>query len=260
MSLRLNTTSCYRLLTAIIVLAACLSAAHAAQAQPPELPRVSIDFGADAEESEQLTSSLQILLLLTVLSLAPAIITLLTSFARIVIVLSFTRSALGVQQVPPNSILIGLALLLTAYTMAPVWKQVDEDALQPYTQQAIGYDEALRRAGVPVRQFILKQVRESDLKLFVEMSRLPLPETPDDIPFYVLTPAFIISEMKTAFIMGFMIFIPFIIVDMVVASTLMSMGMMMMPPMLISLPCKLLLFVMIDGWHLITRGLLSSFS
>ncbi len=253
------------LLIGLFVTAVCAGAAQAAQPapplQPPALPRISLDFGGGAtEEPEQLTASLQILLLLTVLSLAPAIITMLTSFARTVIVLSFTRSALGIQQAPPNSVLIGLALLLTAYTMAPVWEQIDRTALKPYQSRSISYEVAMQRAGMPIREFILKQVRQSDLQLFVDMSRLPPPARPEDVPLYVLAPAFVISEMKTAFIMGFMIFIPFIIVDMVVASTLMSMGMMMMPPMLVSLPCKLLLFVMIDGWHLITKGLLASFS
>ncbi len=231
-----------------------------AHAQAPSQPLVHVDIpGLTDPQGPQLSSSLQILLLLTVLSLAPAIVTMLTSFARTVIVLSFTRSALGAQQVPPNTVLIGLALFLTAYTMAPVWKQIDQNAMQPYVAKEITYQTALTRAMTPVRGFMFRQVRQSDLELFVDLSRLPAPRTPDDVPTYVLAPAFIISELKTAFIMGFIIYIPFIIIDMVVASILMSMGMMMMPPMLISLPCKLLLFVMMDGWHLITRGLLTSF-
>jgi len=231
----------------------------AALAAPGGLPRLTLDLGSNANNPEQLSSGLQILLLLTVLSLAPAIVTMLTSFARIVIVLSFTRSALGAQQVPPNSVLVGLALFLTAFSMAPVWTQINERALQPYAKHQITYEAAMAQATDPVRHFMFRQVRESDLELFVSMARVPRPQRPDDIPTWVLAPAFIISELKTSFIMGFMIFIPFVIVDMVVASTLMSMGMMMMPPMLVSLPCKLLLFVMVDGWHLIAQGLLNSF-
>jgi flagellar biosynthetic protein FliP len=224
------------------------------------LPKLTVDFGGEAGQSPtEMSASLQILLLLTVLSLAPAIVTMLTSFARTVIVLSFTRSALGTQQVPPNSVLIGLAIFLTAYTMAPVWSRINEDALQPYTNQSITYEVALARATGPVRDFMFSQVRQSDLELFVGMAGAQ-PQDKDDIPTYVLAPAFILSELKTSFIMGFIIFVPFVIVDMVVASTLMSMGMMMMPPMLISLPCKLLLFIMVDGWHLITQGLLTSFA
>ncbi len=237
-----------------------LLACGPAYAQLSPLPPISVNIGGgNPQAPAQLSSSLQILLLLTVLSLAPAIITMLTSFARTVIVLSFTRSALGAQQVPPNSVLVGLALFLTAFTMAPVWKQIDHDAIQPYASHAVTYQVALTRGMQPLRQFMFRQVRQSDLALFVDMSGLPAPRTPDDVPTYVLAPAFIISELKTAFIMGFTIFIPFIVVDMVVASILMSMGMMMMPPVLISLPCKLLLFIMMDGWHLITKGLLSSF-
>lgn len=234
------------------------AAAHGAPGAPA-LPRLSVDFGGGSQSPEQISASLQVLLLLTVLSLAPAIVTMLTSFARIVIVLSFTRSALGASQVPPNAVLIGLALFLTAFTMAPVWQQIDKTALQPYQAHQISYQAAINRASEPVRGFMFRQVRPADLSLFVGMAKMPQPAGPADIPTYVLAPAFIISELKTAFIMGFIIFIPFMIVDMVVASSLMSMGMMMMPPMLVSLPCKLLLFVLVDGWHLITQGLVNSF-
>ena len=242
----------------LALLALVLGLPSTAGAAPAPLPRLSLELGG-AQGPQQLSASLQILLILTVLSLAPAVVTMLTSFARIVIVLSFTRSALGAQQVPPNSVLVGLALFLTTFTMAPVWTQVNEQALKPYSSNVITYQVAMERAAEPVRAFMFRQVRQSDLELFVGMSRLPRPQGPAEIPTYVLAPAFIISELKTAFIMGFIIFIPFVIVDMVVASTLMSMGMMMMPPMLVSLPCKLLLFVMVDGWHLVTQGLLSSF-
>jgi flagellar biosynthesis protein FliP len=237
------------------VLLACCSAVCA---EPAAIPKLSL--GVDASKSpEDVSSSLQILLMLTVLSLAPALVTMLTSFARIVIVLSFTRSAIGAQQIPPNSVLIGLALFLTMFTMAPVWKQVNTEALQPYLAKQITYQTAIDRASTPIRDFLFRQTRESDLKLFVDLSKGDQPQTRADVPTYVLVPAFIISELKTAFIMGFMIFIPFLVIDLVVATILMSMGMMMMPPMLISLPCKIMLFVLVDGWHLIVQNLITSF-
>jgi len=227
-------------------------------AEPVGMPKITL--GVDPSKSPQdVSTSLQILLLLTALSLAPALVTMLTSFARIAIVLSFTRSALGAQQIPPNSILIGLALFLTVFTMAPVWKQVNKEALQPYLAQTISYQTAIDRASVPVRKFLFSQTRENDLALFVKMAKLERPKNRDDVPTYVVVPAFIISELKTAFTMGFMIFIPFLVIDLVVATVLMSMGMMMMPPMLIALPCKIMLFVLVDGWHLIVQSLISSF-
>ena len=228
-------------------------------AEPLGVPKFS--FGLDAAKSPQdVSMSLQILLMLTVLSLAPALVTMLTSFARIVIVLSFTRSALGAQQIPPNSVLIGLALFLTVFTMAPVWKKVDSQALQPYMAHKITYQVAIDKAAVPVRDFLFRQTRERDLALFVKMAKIDRPRNRADVPTYVLVPAFIIGELKTAFTMGFMIFIPFLVIDLVVATILMSMGMMMMPPALISLPCKIMLFVLVDGWHLIVQSLLTSFN
>jgi len=185
--------------------------------------------------------------------------TMVTSFARIVIVLSFTRSALGTQQIPPNSVLVGLALFLTFFTMAPVWSRVNDHALQPYLRQEIGYQEATDNAAQPVREFMFRQTRESDLGLMMSLAHLPRPSTSDDVPTHVLIPAFVIGELKTAFIMGFVVYVPFLIIDMVVAVTLMSMGMMMVPPILISLPFKVLLFIMVNGWHLITQALVTSF-
>jgi len=228
-------------------------------AEPIGLPNIQIAMGG-AKSPQQVAGSLQILLLLTVLSLAPALIIMLTSFGRIVIVLSFTRSALGAQQIPPNSVLIGLALFLTAFTMAPVWNQANREALQPYLAGKISYQEAGRRASVPIRVFMFRQTRESDLKLFVKMSQSPRPQDREAVATYVLVPAFIISELKTAFTMGCMIFIPFLVIDLVVATTLMSAGMMMMPPVMISLPCKVMLFVLVDGWHLIVQSLVASFN
>ncbi|MHB9130832.1 MAG: flagellar type III secretion system pore protein FliP [Armatimonadota bacterium] len=222
-----------------------------------QLPSVNIRVGQG--DNGDLSTSLQIILLLTILSLAPAIIMLLTSFPRIVIVLGFLRSALGTQQIPPNSVLIGLALFLTAFTWAPVWQQVNDQALQPYLSHQIRYDAAMQQAMLPVRAFMFRQARENDLALFVGMAKMPQPRTQADIPTYVLVPAFIIGELKTAFTMGFLLYIPFVIIDLVVATILMSMGMMMMPPVLVSLPCKIMLFVLVDGWHLITQSLVASF-
>jgi flagellar biosynthetic protein FliP len=209
--------------------------------------------------SQQMSTTLQILLLMTVLSIAPAILLLMTSFTRIIIVLSFVRNALGTQQLPPNQVLIGLALFLTFFVMAPTWNQINTNAIQPYLNQQITQSEALTRAETPLRDFMFKQTRESDLQLFVSLSKMKQPKTYRDIPTYVLIPAFVISELKTAFQMGFAIFIPFMVIDMIVSSALMSMGMMMLPPMLISLPFKLLLFVLVDGWHLVVQSLVTSF-
>ncbi|MCB0191863.1 MAG: flagellar type III secretion system pore protein FliP [Anaerolineae bacterium] len=213
----------------------------------------------DGSDPQAVSSSLQILLLLTVLSLAPALLVVITAFTRIVIVLSFVRNALAVPQVPPNQVIVGLSLFLTLYVMAPTWSKINQEALQPYLDGEISQQAAYETGIVPIREFLFKQTREQDLALFMHLSDLPRPETRDDIPNYVLIPAFIISELKTAFQMGIVIFVPFLVIDMVVASALMSMGMMMLPPSLISLPFKLLLFVMVDGWHLIIRSLVMSF-
>jgi flagellar biosynthesis protein FliP len=242
----------------VTVLLGLIMAAPTAAQEMPLLPKINIGV-EQATEASDVSLSLQVLLLLTVLSLAPAILLMLTSFTRIVIVLSFTRSALGTQQVPPNTVLMGLALFLTAFTMAPVWDNVNANALQPYMEKSIDYRAAMERASHPIRSFMLKQTREKDLALFVFLSRKDRPATPEDIPNNILVPAFMISELKTAFIMGFMVFVPFLIVDIVVSVVLMSMGMMMVPPTIFSLPFKILLFVMVDGWHLISRSLALSF-
>jgi flagellar biosynthetic protein FliP len=234
-----------------------LVAAGAAYAQAVTVPSLRIGVEGTDKPSE-ISGTLQMLFLLTVLSLAPAILMLLTSFTRIVVVLSFVRSALSTQQTPPNQVLIGLALFLTFFVMAPVYADINRNALQPYLASTLPLDEALERAEAPVRQFMLKQTREKDLALFSALARIEV-DRPEDVPTYALIPAFVISELKTAFQIGFVIFVPFIVIDMVVASTLMSMGMLMLPPMMISLPFKILLFVLVDGWHLITRSLVTSF-
>jgi len=221
------------------------------------LPSVSVQVGSG--QGDSLTLGVQLLLLLTVLSIAPAVLIMVTSFIRIAIVLSFTRSAIGMTQMPPNQVLIGLALFLTVFVMAPVWTLMNQSAVQPYLAGEMTLDEAMDVGAKPLRDFMLKQTREKDLALFFSLGRVPVPQTPAETPIHVLIPAFMISELKTAFQMGFVILLPFLVIDMVVSSTLMSMGMMMLPPTTISLPFKVLLFVMADGWHLIVKSLVTSF-
>ncbi|MDT3699257.1 MAG: flagellar type III secretion system pore protein FliP [Thermincola sp.] len=230
----------------------------AAAAPAIPLPTVNIGVG-DANSPEDISASLQIIFLLTVLSLAPSILIMMTSFTRIVVVLSFMRSALATQQAPPNQVVIGLALFLTVFVMAPTWSQINRDALEPYMEAKITQEEAFTKAMAPMREFMFKQTREADLALFVKLSNLEQPKTRADVPSFVLIPAFVISELKTAFQIGLILFIPFVVIDMIVASSLMSMGMLMLPPMMISLPFKLLLFVMVDGWNLLVRSLVMSF-
>nr|WP_242457446.1 flagellar type III secretion system pore protein FliP [Insulibacter thermoxylanivorax] len=218
-----------------------------------------IDLG-DTSEPDNVWNTVNLILLITVLSLAPAILILMTCFTRIVIVLGFVRTALATQQMPPNQVIIGLALFLTLFVMAPTLGQVNQVALQPYLQGEITQAEALDNAARPIKQFMLNQTREKDLLLFLEFSQAEKPTNVDEVPLTALIPAFAISELKTAFQMGFMIFIPFLIIDMIVSSVLMGMGMMMLPPVMISLPFKILLFVLVDGWHLVVRSLLLSFN
>ncbi|MCE5198770.1 MAG: flagellar type III secretion system pore protein FliP [Armatimonadota bacterium] len=222
------------------------------------VPKIDIGVGT-ARNPEEVSASLQILFIMTILSLAPALLIMLTSFTRIIIVLSFTRSALGSSQVPPNTVLIGLALFLTFFTMAPVIQQINGHALQPYMEHKITFQQATDNASTPLKDFMLRQTRAKDIALFVNLSKGPRPKTKDDLQMHVLIPAFLISELKTAFTIGFVVFIPFLVIDMVVSVTLMSMGMMMLPPVMISLPFKILLFVLVDGWHLIVRSLAMSF-
>lgn len=210
-------------------------------------------------DPESISTSVRLLLLLTVLSLAPSILILMTSFTRILIVLSFVRTSLATQQMPPNQVLIGLALFMTFFIMAPTFQEVNEEAIQPLFNEEITLDEAYESASVPIKDFMSKHTREKDLALFMNYAEIERPETVQDIPLTSLIPAFAISELKTAFQMGFMIFVPFLVIDMAVASVLMSMGMMMLPPVMISLPFKILLFVLVDGWYLITHSLLDGF-
>ncbi|NLU49755.1 MAG: flagellar type III secretion system pore protein FliP [Syntrophomonadaceae bacterium] len=228
-------------------------------AQPLQIPEVNLQIGGQAEGPEGVSQALQILALLTVLSLAPAILIMVTSFTRIIVVLAFVRSALATQQMPPNQVLVGLALFLTFFVMAPTWRDINREALQPYLQGKITQEQAFTRGMAPLRSFMFKQTREKDLALFVKMADLKRPRTRADVPNYVLIPSFVISELKTAFQIGFVIFVPFLVIDMVVSSALMSMGMLMLPPMMISLPFKILLFVLVDGWNLVVRSLIMSF-
>ena len=234
--------------------------AGAALAQEPGIviPRIGVELGR-AETPQQVSTTLQLLFLLTVLSLAPAILVMVTSFTRIIVVLGLLRQALGTQQMPPNQVLVGLALFLTFFVMAPTYTDVNRTALQPYIKKQISHEEAFRRGVDPVREFMFKQTREKDLGLFVHLSKISPPRGPQDVPTHVLIPAFMISELKTAFQIGFVIFIPFLIIDMVIASALMSMGMLMLPPIFISLPFKVILFVLADGWYLVVGSLVKSF-
>jgi flagellar biosynthetic protein FliP len=221
-------------------------------------PGLRVEVGGPGTDGSN-AAALQLFLLLTILSLVPAILMMVTSFVRITIVLSFVRNAVGVPQLPPNQVLLGLALFLTFFVMAPTWQRINTDALQPYLSNQLPADQAFDKASEPLREFMFKQVRERDLALFIQIGNLPRPNTQADVPTYALVPAFMISELKTAFQMGFMVLVPFLVIDLVVSSVLMSMGMMMLPPATISLPFKLLLFVLADGWHLIVRSLVESF-
>lgn len=218
-----------------------------------------LSVGVDAPQGAQdLDVGIKILFGITLLSLAPSIILLTTCFTRIVIVLSFVRSALSLTGTPANQLIIGLALFVTFFIMAPVWDVMNRDAIQPYSAKRITSDEALERAAKPLRTFMLRQTRPKDVELFVGLARLE-PTPPNQLPLKVVIPSFIVSELRTAFQMGFLLFVPFILIDLVVATVLMSMGMMMMPPMTISLPLKILLFVLVDGWALVVRSLIQSF-
>lgn len=247
-------------LTALLTAGICFLGVPGLAAAQAQIPLPVIRFGVEqAKGPQDVALSLQILFLLTILSLAPAILIMTTAFTRIIVVLSFLRQGLGTQQVPPNQVLIGLALFLTFFVMQPTFQKIQTDAITPYLENKVGATEAMKRAQAPLRQFMFKQVREKDLGLFVALSRSSRPRTPADVSTMTLIPAFVISELRRAFEMGFLIFIPFLIIDMVVASVLMSMGMLMLPPVLISLPFKILLFILVDGWNLIVRSLALSF-
>lgn len=223
---------------------------------PITLPKLDVNIGT-AETPQEISSTIQVVMMLTVLSMAPSILLLMTCFTRIIIIFSFLRKALSLQTTPPNQVLIGLALFLTFFVMAPTFTEINEKAYKPLTKGDITLEQAYDNAMKPMREFMFKQVRSKDLALFVKLAETETPENLDAVPDKALIPAFIISELRTGFEVGFLLFIPFIVIDMVVASTLMALGMMMLPPVMISLPFKILLFILIDGWNLIVRATLA---
>ena len=240
-------------LTALLVLAGAF-----AYAEPMPIPSLNIGVGT-ATKPNDVAVTVQIFLLLTIMSLAPGLLIMTTSFTRISVVLSFLRTAMGTQSAPSNQVILSLSMFLTFFIMTPVWQQINKEAYQPWKAQQITQEQAMERAVKPVRKFMLSQTREKDLALFVSLSKLPRPKNAEEIPTLTIIPAFMISELRTAFQIGFLIYIPFIVVDMVVASVLMSMGMMMLPPVMISLPFKILLFTLVDGWGLVIGSLVNSF-
>ncbi|MFZ5763231.1 MAG: flagellar type III secretion system pore protein FliP [Thermodesulfobacteriota bacterium] len=245
------------LLPAILV-ATGLLALLPAVAQAVPLPTISLGVD-EAKTPQQVATGIELLLIFTVLSMAPAILLMMTSFTRLVITFSFLRNAIGTQQMPPSQVLVGLALFLTLFIMAPVFTKINETAVKPYMAEEINAEQALTTAMVPMREFMFKQTREKDLELFLSLAKAPKPKNREEVASTVLIPAFMISELKTAFTIGFVLFLPFLIIDMVVSSILLSMGMMMLPPIMVSLPFKLLLFVLVDGWYLIVGSLVKSF-
>ena len=242
---------------AVVLIGLMMPAASAWGQSPAPLISIGLDQAAD---QGKVAMVMQLFLLMTVLSLAPSILIMLTSFTRIAIVFSLLRQAMGTNQLPPNQIVIGLSLFLTFYVMAPVWQRVNQDALQPLIAKEINQKQAFDKAIEPIRKFMISQTREKDLALLVNVAKMPRPANIGDVPTTVLIPSFIISELKTAFQIGFMLYVPFLIIDMVVASVLLSMGMMMLPPIMVSLPFKLMIFVLADGWYLIVGSLVKSFS
>ena len=243
----------------VLLLGACLPEIGSCATPGSVGNLLSIDVNQQGDAGK-LNVVMQIFLLLTVLSLAPSILVMVTCFTRIAIVLSLLRQAIGTNQMPPNQIIVGLSLFLTFFIMTPVWQAVHKEAYTPYMAEEITAEVAFQKAIVPIRTFMLKQTREKDLALLVDVANLPRPKNIEDVPTHVLIPSFIISEIKTAFQIGFMLYIPFLIIDMVVASVLLSMGMMMLPPIMVSLPFKLMIFVLTDGWYLIVGSLVKSFS
>jgi len=242
----------------LIALAVLLFSSSVPAAESGDLPLFSIDVDR-TDDPGQMSVILQIFLLLTVLSIAPALLIMLTSFTRVAIVLSVLRRAIGTQTMPPNQVVLGLSLFLTLFIMSPVWDQVNSLALQPYLDKKITQQQALTRALEPIRKFMFHHTREKDLILLVEIAKIERPGNPDEVPTRVLIPAFILSELRTAFQIAFLLYVPFLIIDMVVASVLLSMGMMMLPPIMISMPFKLMLFVLADGWYLVVGSLVKSF-
>jgi len=245
------------IISAAIALTALSSVVFAAE--PLSLPSVNLSLGGQSSP-QGVATAIQIVLLLTVITLAPAILLMMTSFTRIVIVFSLLRQAIGVQQAPPNQVVIGLSLFLTFFIMTPAFNTINETALKPYMAGSLTQEVAFANTVTPLREFMLKNTREKDIELFINLSKSETPKTKDDISTLAIIPAFVTSELKTAFQIGFLIYLPFLVIDMIVASVLMSMGMMMLPPVMISLPFKLMLFVLVDGWYLLVGSVVQSFT
>lgn len=256
--LKSSRCSCRIIIGTLLIICFLLMTIVPVFAEPFPIPTVNLNVSS-AAKSDQASVLLQLLFILTVLSLAPAILIMMTSFTRIVVVFSLLRHALGTQSLPPNQIIVGLSLFLTFFVMAPVFEKVNTQAIQPYLKQQIPAEKAFEAAAPPLKAFMLKQTKEKDLALFINIAKQKRPNTPEDISMTTLIPAFVISELKTAFQIGFLIYMPFLVLDMVVASVLLSMGMMMLPPVMVSMPFKLLLFVLVDGWSLLVGSLVQSF-
>lgn len=239
----------------LVLAGVCLTAASP---QAQSLPKISLQVG-EAEDTDEVSTTLQIVILLTVLALAPSILIMVTSFVRIIVVLSFLRHAMGIHQMPPNQLLAGLALILTFFIMTPAVETAYNDGIKPFLDGEVSREEAFDKTAAPFKEFMLSQTREKDLALFVDISGSERPDNADELSLSVLVPGFVISELRTAFQIAFVLFIPFLVIDMVVASVLMSMGMMMLPPIIVSLPFKILLFVLVDGWYLLIKSLVESF-
>ena len=246
------------LIIILIFILSCSALAQQSQSLSFPVPKIDVQVGT-SKDANDVSVTLQILLLMTVLALAPSIMIMTTSYLRIIIVFHFLKSALGTQQMPPGQLLAGVALFITFFVMAPTWNKVNQDALKPLMDGKITVEEAYDKGIEPVREFMFRNVRNEDLELFISLANMSRPKNREDLPTYIVVPAFVLSELRTGFIIGFFLFIPFLMVDMIVSSILMSMGMMMLPPMLISLPFKILLFILVDGWNLIIGSVVRSF-
>lgn len=250
-----------KVLIVILVFISVVFAVAKVHAAPETFPIPKINISVDnANTPQQYVGNIKLLIILTILTLAPSFMMMMTSFIRIVIVFGFLRTAMGTQQSPPNQVMVGLALFLTVFIMSPVYTKINTNAIQPFIENKITQEQAIEEGAKPLREFMLKQTRQKDFKLFIDEAKLDYKVTKDNAPLYVVVPAYVISELKTAFEIGFLIYIPFMIIDLVVGSILMAMGMMMLPPVMVSTPFKLLLFVMVDGWYLLVKSLIISFS
>jgi len=245
----------------LVMITFILGAAKVYAAPQTTIPVPKVNISVDAANTpKDYVDNIKLLILLTILTLLPSIVIMMTSFVRIIVVFGFLRSAIGTQQSPPNQVMIGLAIFMTIFIMTPTFNTINNNAVKPYLANTITQDKAMDEGSKPLREFMLRQTRQKDLKLFMDAAKLGTNITKDNVPLYVVVPAFMISELKTAFQIGFLLFLPFLIIDLVVASVLMSMGMMMLPPVMVALPFKLLLFVMVDGWYMIVKSLILSFS